>query len=206
MTLNDWFIENVYIPLGGNRKGKFRKYINVMIVFLFSGAWHGASMHFIIWGGVNGILQIIGEVLAPIKTKIYSAIKIDENCFSVKMIKRAGVFVVITFTWIFFRAPSTNTAISVIKNILTIRPIDFYNPDVFTICGTVTQTFLCILATTIFLVIQVHRKETGKYYDAFRAQPLIFQTLFAGFMIFVIIMASVSGRADINTQFIYFQF
>lgn len=52
MTLNDWFIENVYIPLGGNRKGSLRKYINVMAVFLLSGAWHGASMHYVIWGGL----------------------------------------------------------------------------------------------------------------------------------------------------------
>lgn len=51
MTLNDWFIENVYIPLGGNRKGTIRKYINVMLVFIFSGLWHGAAMHYIIWGG-----------------------------------------------------------------------------------------------------------------------------------------------------------
>ena len=206
ITLNDWFIENVYIPLGGNRKGKLRKYINVMIVFLFSGAWHGAAMHFIVWGASNGILQVVGQLLLPLKKKIYSLMRVDENCFSIRTLKRIGVFILITFTWIFFRAPGTSAALSVIRNIFLMRPIDFFNPDVFTIAGTVTQTFLCILATTLFLVVQVHRKETSKYYIVFRRQPVFFQTLFAGIMIFIIIMASVAGGAEIDTQFIYFQF
>lgn len=92
MTLNDWFIENVYIPLGGNRKGELRKYINVMVVFLFSGAWHGAAMHFVIWGAVNGLLQIIGQILAPAKKKIYAFLKVDEHCFSIRILKRGGYF------------------------------------------------------------------------------------------------------------------
>lgn len=53
ITLTKWFKDYLYIPLGGNRKGKIRKYINVMIVFLCSGLWHGASWHFVIWGGVS---------------------------------------------------------------------------------------------------------------------------------------------------------
>ena len=206
MTLNDWFIENVYIPLGGNRKGKVRKYINVMVVFLLSGAWHGAEMHFIVWGGLNGLLQIVGQLSAPLKQKLYTIAKVNDNCFSIRMIKRICVFFIITITWVFFRAPKTDMALSVIESLFSVRPIDFFNPDVFSICGTVTKTFLCIIATAIFLVVQNYRKEASKYYLAFRSQPVFFQMLFAGFMILVIIMASVSGNADINTQFIYFQF
>ena len=206
MTLNDWFIENVYIPLGGNRKGKVKKYFNVMVVFLLSGAWHGAEMHFVVWGGLNGLLQVVGQLLMPFKKKLYSIGKVDENCFSIRMMKRIGVFFFISITWIFFRAAKTSMALSVIKSLFSIRPVDFFNPEVFTICGTVTQTFMCVLATTIFLIVQNHRKEASKYYLAFRSQPVFFQVLFAGIMILVIIMASVSGNADINTQFIYFQF
>lgn len=51
ITLSSWFRDYLYIPLGGNRKGKIRTYINIMIVFLFSGLWHGASINFIVWGG-----------------------------------------------------------------------------------------------------------------------------------------------------------
>lgn len=206
MTLNDWFVENVYIPLGGNRKGKVRKYFYIMIVFLFSGAWHGAEMHFIVWGGLNGLLQVVGQLLMPLKKRMYSICKVNENCFSIRMIKRIGVFIIISITWIFFRAPKTSMALSVIESLFSVRPVDFFNSDLFTICGTFPQTLMCIIATTIFLIVQTHRKEASKYFFAFRSQPVLFQVLFAGCMILVIIMASVSGNADINTQFVYFQF
>jgi len=206
MTLNDWFIENVYIPLGGNRKGTIRKYINVMLVFIFSGLWHGAAMHYIIWGGVNGLLHIMGQILSPLKKKVYKCMGIDENCFSIRILKRTGVFTIITFTWIFFRAPGTSAALFVIKSIFKVRFIDFFNQDLLLICGDATKTFLCILITIIFIIVQVYRKDASKYYNAFRAQPIFVQTLFAGFIIMMIIMASTAGNADVNTQFIYFQF
>lgn len=206
MTLNDWFIENVYIPLGGNRKGTIRKYLNVMLVFLFSGAWHGAAVHYVIWGGANGLLHIVGQILSPLKKKIYKCMDVDENCFSIRTLKRVGVFFIISLTWIFFRASDTSAALSVIKSIFRVRFIDFFNPDLLLICGDATKTFLCILATFIFVIVQVHRKDASKYFKAFRAQPIFFQALFAGFMIMVIIMASVAGNAEVNTQFIYFQF
>ena len=69
-SLNDWFVENVYIPLGGSRRGKIRKYINVMIVFLISGLWHGAEWHFVVWGLFNGILVVAGQMIAPRKKEI----------------------------------------------------------------------------------------------------------------------------------------
>ncbi len=206
ITLNDWFIENVYIPLGGNRKGTVRKYINVLLVFLFSGAWHGADVHYVIWGGLNGLLQITGQVLSPLKKRIYSGIGIDDNCFSIRMIKRTGVFFIISITWIFFRAPNTREALLVLKSVFKVSFVDFLNPDLFLICGDVTNTFLCILATTLFLIVQIFRKDASKYFQVFRTQPLIFQILFAGFMIMVIILSAVVGNVDVNTQFIYYQF
>lgn len=206
ISLNEWFIENVYIPLGGNRKGALRKYINVMVVFLFSGAWHGASMHYVIWGGINGVLLIIGQMVSPLKKRIYSYMGVDDNCFSIRSIKRVGVFAIITLTWIFFISPDTNAAFSLIRSIFGVRFVDFFNPDLLSVSGDATKTFLCILATMLFIMVQVRRKDASKYYQAFRAQPIFFQTLFAGFMILVIVMAAVSGNSDVNTQFIYFGF
>lgn len=61
ISLTSWFRDYLYIPLGGNRKGKFRKYVNIMIVFLVSGLWHGASWHYVAWGGINGFYQIVED-------------------------------------------------------------------------------------------------------------------------------------------------
>ena len=69
ISLTSWFKDYLYIPLGGSRKGKLRKYINKMIVFLVSGLWHGADATFVIWGGLNGLYQVLGEALAPARDK-----------------------------------------------------------------------------------------------------------------------------------------
>lgn len=71
ISLTSWFKDYLYIPLGGSRKGKLRKYINKMIVFLVSGLWHGAQFSYVFWGGLNGFYQILGEVLMPIRKKSF---------------------------------------------------------------------------------------------------------------------------------------
>ena len=67
ISLSTWFRDYVYIPLGGNRKGTCRKYINLMIVFCISGLWHGASWNFVIWGALNGFYQMFGALFAPVR-------------------------------------------------------------------------------------------------------------------------------------------
>ena len=58
ISLNSWFTEYVYIPLGGSRKGKWRTQINIMTVFVISGLWHGASWNYVLWGAINGLLLV----------------------------------------------------------------------------------------------------------------------------------------------------
>lgn len=62
ISLSSWFRDYVYIPLGGNRKGTVRKYINIMLVFLGSGLWHGAAWNYVVWGGMNGIYQVAEDI------------------------------------------------------------------------------------------------------------------------------------------------
>ena len=101
MSLNLWFRDYLYIPLGGNRKGKYRKYLNILIVFGVSGIWHGAGAGFIIWGLLNGLYQVIGEMLMPFRKKVRNLLHIKEgfisNSFSI-----IATFLLIGFSWIFF--------------------------------------------------------------------------------------------------------
>lgn len=77
ISLGAWFKEYLYFPLGGNRKGKLRTNINIMIVFLVSGLWHGASWNFVIWGGLHGIYQVIEVSTYSYRTKIIERFNID---------------------------------------------------------------------------------------------------------------------------------
>lgn len=67
ISLTSWFRDYVYIPLGGNRKGAVRKNLNILIVFFLSGLWHGASLAFVLWGVLNGLYQVVGQVIKPVK-------------------------------------------------------------------------------------------------------------------------------------------
>lgn len=116
ISLSSWFKDYVYIPLGGNRKGRARKYLNVMIVFALSGIWHGANVTFLIWGLLNGAYQVIGGLIKGDKK---GAVKEGTGAGA----GRSGVwnkictFLLITVSWVFFRAGSLNEALSVIARI-----------------------------------------------------------------------------------------
>lgn len=105
ITLTTFFRKYVYIPLGGNRKGKFRTYLNNMIIFLISGLWHGASLTFVIWGAVHGIGIIISKIISPITEKWP------------KFIRFVLTFIFINLTWVIFRAPDLTTALSFYKEL-----------------------------------------------------------------------------------------
>lgn len=94
ITLTRFFSRYVYIPLGGNRRGKVRTYLNTMIVFLFSGLWHGASWSFILWGGLHGCFMIVTKHFKGIFDKIP------------RFMNKAITLLFVNFCWILFRAES----------------------------------------------------------------------------------------------------
>ena len=96
VTLTRFFTKYVYIPLGGSRKGNFRTYLNVMIVFLVSGLWHGANWTFILWGAMHGICSVLERF--KLSKKIMSRIP--------KVVRVVVTFILVTFAWSLFRADS----------------------------------------------------------------------------------------------------
>lgn len=119
MTLTRFFKKYLYIPLGGNRKGEFRTNLNIFIVFLVSGLWHGSNWTFIIWGALHGAFTIIEKII-PAKIK-----KVPNY------IKWALTFSIVNITWVFFRADSLGDAVNVIKQLFNLN-IKTYNYAMFT--------------------------------------------------------------------------
>ncbi|WP_177223859.1 MBOAT family O-acyltransferase [Butyrivibrio sp. INlla21] len=116
ITLTDFFTKYIYIPLGGNRKGAVRTYVNILIVFLVSGIWHGTGWTFIVWGLMHGVMSVITRAVkkAP-KTRIGHAAAVLAN------------FLYVTAAWVFFRAESVKDAIGIFGRMIFggIRP--FYS-------------------------------------------------------------------------------
>ena len=100
ITLTKFFTQYLYIPLGGSRKGNFRTYLNIMIVFTVSGLWHGANWTFIVWGMLHGIGQVINRLFNMKKTE--SLVK--------NFLLWLLCFLFINFTWVIFRADSLGDA------------------------------------------------------------------------------------------------
>jgi alginate O-acetyltransferase complex protein AlgI len=99
ITLSSFFREYVYFPLGGSRKGKFRKELNTFIVFMLSGLWHGAAWNFVIWGCFHGLMLVTEDIFAgPLQ-------KMEENRV-LSTVKWFFTFILINFSWVLFRVNS----------------------------------------------------------------------------------------------------
>lgn len=105
ITLTRFLSKYLYIPLGGNRKGKFRTYLNTMIVFLCSGLWHGASWTFILWGALHGSFMVLTKHFGSFVDKIP------------KLVNRIITLLFVNFCWILFRANSLSTLRQMMKSI-----------------------------------------------------------------------------------------
>jgi len=119
ISLSSWLKDYVYIPLGGNRKGKMRKYANLLITFLVSGIWHGAGFSFLVWGMLHGIYQIVGELSTGIRSRIKQAMKIESGSISERIYQTILTFNLVTFAWIFFRANTLMSAVEYIKRMFS---------------------------------------------------------------------------------------
>ena len=205
ISLNDWFIENIYIPLGGNRKGVVRKYINVFIVFFISGLWHGANWHFVAWGMINGIFVIIGQILKPFKKRIYKKLNIDESVESIVFIRRVIVFFLITFTWVFFTS-GVMDSLKILKRIILFNYLSIFNPELLNVGGTAVVTFITLVATIFFCWIQLKRQDEHKAFEVYNRQPFFLQCLSVALMVFVCVFGACATDVSVDTQFVYFQF
>ena len=113
ISLSSWFMDYVYIPLGGNRVKYGRHLLNLMITFLVSGIWHGANWTFFLWGALHGTYLVFGNVF---RKYIYSPKQ--ENLFS-KVLSVVFCFVLVAFAWVFFRANTVGDAFTIIGKMLT---------------------------------------------------------------------------------------
>ena len=118
ISLSSWLRDYIYIPLGGSRVGRVRHALNIMITFLVSGLWHGASWNYVLWGGIHGALQII-EGFFPWNKKS-SRFQTDRRLHAMLCIVTVpATFLLVCFAWIFFRAATLQDAFYVIRNMFT---------------------------------------------------------------------------------------
>jgi D-alanyl-lipoteichoic acid acyltransferase DltB (MBOAT superfamily) len=110
ITLSRFLRDYLYFPLGGNRKGKFRRYINLMTTMLLGGLWHGAGWTFIIWGGLHGLYLCVNHGWKAIENELFK--KESDTSILPKAFGRLITFVAVVVAWVMFRAESLDGAIN----------------------------------------------------------------------------------------------
>lgn len=207
ISLTTWFRDYLYFPLGGNRKGKVRKYINQMIVFLVSGLWHGANWTFVVWGAMNGVMMVIGETTKNLRLRGLKLLHINPDTFSHRLFQRVLTFVLICLTWIFFRASSLEMAMSMLGRITQHLELHtLFSPKLFDIFGSTQTALVLLLSVFIMLAVDTLHYKGVNVIERFHAQGWLFRwTVYLGLTL-IIIVFGIYGNFYARTQFIYFQF
>jgi len=203
ISLSTWFRDYLYIPLGGNRVGKWRWYCNLMIVFLVSGLWHGANWTFLVWGGLHGAYLITSIWTSKWRTKFSRLIGLSEFPRLHNAVRVLITFHLVWFAWIFFRAHSLSDAAYIIKHMTAINLrgglATLLAPDTFIL----NRTDLQIALLAVIAMEGVHWWQRRGGIRAFlRQRPLWMRWAVYYALTYTVLFFGKFGEQ----QFIYFQF
>jgi alginate O-acetyltransferase complex protein AlgI len=189
ISLSSWLRDYLYISLGGNRKGKFRTYVNLFMTMLLGGLWHGANWKFVFWGVLHGLALAVERFFD-------SRMKLPKNKF-VKTIQLVLTFHFVIFCWLFFRAKDFQTAFQITENIMSLK----FNLDQWT---TILLGYKNVIMLLVFGFVWhfIPEKGINKLENVFNAIPIYLKAVLLG-LVFWIIYATASAGAQ---PFIYFQF
>ncbi|EMY80682.1 membrane protein involved in D-alanine export DltB-like protein [Psychroflexus gondwanensis ACAM 44] len=185
ITLSSWLRDYIYIPLGGNQHGITRMYAALIITMLLGGLWHGAAWTFVIWGALHGLYLIMERLL---RSKIHIKINAINGIFLALL-----TYIMVNFTWVFFRAREFATAKNMIISML------FINGEGEKIVETFDVIKVFLLISLLFMCHWMMRNTSMKEVSL-KVNPWILGVFWA-FMVFLIVISQGSGE-----QFIYFQF
>lgn len=198
MSLSSWLRDYIYIPLGGNRKGAARKYINTLVVFVLCGIWHGNGASFLAWGLLHGLFSVFDSAVMS---------KRRGKGFVFDMISKICTFAAVTFAWIFFRADNLALALNYIKEMFT-NGIDIRGPINFFVSNGVSLVQI-LLSVPLIILVQIVDGICLKKGDAF---PVILQKkriikyAFFYICIMAIFIFGMYGGDFKAENFIYMQF
>jgi D-alanyl-lipoteichoic acid acyltransferase DltB (MBOAT superfamily) len=194
ISLSSWLRDYLYISLGGNRKGKIRTYLNLIITMLLGGLWHGPSLRFVCWGAIHGVGLAIHKALMS----LFPAMKSSGGKMK-PLWRTLGIvftFHFVCFSWIFFRAETFEIAISMLKQIFT-----FFHPEILT---DVLKGYKMVFVVMIigFVLHFMPKRLENKFINYTIGMPLIWKAI-AVTAVIVFIMQIKSSEI---LAFIYFQF
>lgn len=201
ISLSAWLQEYLYISLGGNRKGKIRTYVNLMLTMILGGLWHGASWNFILWGALHGSALVVHKLFMAWRKRKKSVIDgaVSDTCVTPgrttgfkTLLSIIGTYAFVSLCWIFFRADSFDTAWLIISRMITMAEGISYH-YIYTIIFA-----LALWAIHIYCYFKTNKEGTYILLDLNKFLPKVI------FILLVLLTAAFAYQG--NGAFIYFQF
>ena len=189
ISLSTWLRDYVYIPLGGNRKGTLRTYVNNFLTMLIGGLWHGADWKFVFWGAMHGVGLAVHKLCKPLLSRLPDWWIIKATAWGVTMIY-------VSLLWVFFRAASWADSWLIVKNIFTNFSVAHIVPFI-----TTRYTWLIMMA----VIIVVHALPTrwvDRWGEWFVKSPWVLKLA----LFLVVVQLVVQFMGEDVAPFIYFQF
>lgn len=192
ISLSTWFTDYVYISLGGNRVSVPRLYLNLMIVFLISGLWHGANWTYLVWGALNGTYLVLATIFKKPKNSLHHFTVIAGAGWFYTLIQVVSTFLLISFSWIFFRADSITGAFYIIRKMTTSFGHLYVQESVL----------YAALGTALLLIAEFFNEYYPQHHFFFRSNNAVVRCISYSFIVVQILAFGVFDGG----QFIYFQF
>lgn len=205
ITLSTWFRDYVYFPMGGSRVNKVRFCINILVVFLLSGIWHGAAWTFVIWGLMHGVMRIIGALLEPLKIKFYDKTGINRDSLPIKILRISITYIFVAFAWIAFRSNSLSDMAKAYQLLFTSWNLsgEYFN--------TIKNVLDMPLVILLYLIVAILGLKFVDYINIShkdsRLTPYVLRKVLYTILIFVVMGCFIYQKSsNIESAFIYFQF
>ena len=206
ISLSTWLRDYIYIPLGGNRKGTFRKYLNIIIVFVVSGIWHGSALTFLVWGLLHALYQVFGYITLPLRDKIVEVLRIDRNGLSHKTIKTLITFFFVNLAWIFFRASSLEQAFVIIKKSFEFTPWIFTDKSMLNYGLSAANINVGMIGIILLIVMDILNYNDVEIREKIIRQSIWYRWIIMIGAILAILIFGIWGAGYDASSFIYQQF
>ena len=191
LSLASWFRDYIYIPLGGSRTSRLRHAVNLMVVFLLSGAWHGANWTFVVWGGLNGLYVVASTVMRRGRAAVARGV-------AMRALRAVVTFHAVLLTWVFFRAASLDDAKTIFERTAQAMP---QLPRLLWVRLQEPAIVLAIATIVVLLVVEI-ADEGRPMWDRLGERPLAVR-----WAVYYVLLAALVVLGTWNLrQFVYMQF
>lgn len=203
-SLSFWLRDYVYISLGGNRAGKCRQYINLCVTFIVSGLWHGLSAHFVLWGMIHGVYQILEKATLPVRQKWNEICHIDTNTIGHRVFQGTLTFLAVDFAWIFFRAESIRDAIQIVKRMLCGIDFTFFYTNYLELGLSQLDWRVLMMGLVIVIAVDIlHFIYKEQFMNMFLRENLCARYIVFLGLLGITIVFGIYGSGYDSTTFIY---